>query len=103
VKLTQNKYGSPSFEVDEVDIQNSIEIEKVMQMKGWQILKDLEKEAREYMIQSGKDCAKTSERKELSVSRWAYLDGFDKCRILADDFVRQVKILIEQNNKENEE
>lgn len=103
MKLKQNKYGTPSFEVDDTDVENSIEIEKVMQMKGWQILKELERESREYMIQSGKDCSRTTERKELSGMRWAFLDGFDKCRILADDFVRQIKIMIEEKHKENEE
>lgn len=103
MKIAQNKYGKPSIQVEDTDIENSFEIEKVMQMPGWKILKDLERESREYMIQAGKDCSKTTERKELSALRWAYLDGFDECRILAEDFVRQVKILIEQKNKENDE
>ena len=103
MKLTQNKYGVPSFRVDETDCENAIEIEKMMQMPGWNILKDIEKEAREHMIQSGKDCAKSVERKELSIMRWAYIDGFDECRIVADNFVRNVKLLIEERNKENED
>lgn len=103
MKLTQDKFGVPRVEIEEKDIEDAYEIEKMMQTKGWQILKGYESYAREMMINSGKEGIKKRASRDLSDIRWAIMQGFDEAIILADRVVKRSKELIEKQKEENEQ
>lgn len=103
MKLTQDKFGVPRVEIEEKDIEDAHEIEKMMQSKGWQVLKGYENYAREMMIRSGKEGIKKRASRDLSDIRWAIINGFDEAIILAERIVQKSKELIDKKEEGTDE
>ena len=98
------KTGVPKFvlnKLDEKDIDDAKDIERMMQTPGWAVLKNYFEVAREAIIDKGKDCTRLKSKREMAAERWAVLKGWDEAAKLADKIVaRAVSFEEAQNNTE---
>ncbi len=92
------KTNTPKFKLEEKDLKDAIEIQLMMETKGWGILKDYYEVARESLLEAGKDGIRGRSKVDLSAEKWAILKGWDERGFVPYRVIQRA----EQFNKDEE-
>lgn len=90
IEIDQKKQ-TPRFVLEKKDVADANSIRRMMEERGWKILKKYMEAGRESLIENGKNGIKSRAKSELSKERWAILMGFDECSILAERIVKRAE------------
>ena len=92
----------PVYALEKKDISDANLIRKMMEHKGWKVLKKYVEVGRENLIDNGKNGVKLKDKSELSKERWAILMGFDECSRLAERVVARAEEFSKEEYKEEQ-
>ena len=91
---TDKKTGEFVALVEKTDWQEVSMLADMLKHPGWVWLCDQNKKSREAIIESIKESTKKKSLAEMLIRRASKLDGFDQAQSLADNFVEQMKVQI---------
>ena len=90
------KTHTPRYMPEKKDISDVNSIKKMMETRGWKILRKYVEIGRETLIDFGKNGIKSKDSIEQSKERWAILMGYDECIALPDRLVKRVDEFIKE-------
>ena|SRR3990167_343965 len=102
MKIVYNeKLNKLDFELEPSDKARYYRIKQLLDMAGWNDLKDIHNVARVEIINSIKKCARSKLRRDMCQHRAAMLDGLDQWIESVANFMAQIEVGMEKEKEGN--